>query len=173
MPHCLWARWHWVRLLWARCRIRFKVATPATHFQNIHGKAGVLSLGKNSWKSSQIVSTLLNCPGGRIYQPFENSLQLEASLVFSKWIQASDLSTINNNKVLTQYIPQPALRGHTMAEKAVVLDLTIPSLGALQTLASPFTCHSFPYSASSLSFWMVLTFHFSVWTSMTLSVCVG
>ena len=25
-----------------------KHATPATHFQNIHGKAGVLSLGKNS-----------------------------------------------------------------------------------------------------------------------------
>ena len=42
-----------------------KYAAPAMHFQNIYGKAGVLSLGKNSWKSSQMISTLLNCPGGR------------------------------------------------------------------------------------------------------------
>ena len=73
-----------------------------------------------------------------------------------------------------QYIPQPTLRGHTMAEKLVLLDLTIPSPGPYRHWPPLSTCHSFPYSASSLSFWMVLTFQdFSVWTSMTLSVCVA
>lgn len=64
-----------------------KYDAPAMHFQNIHGKAGVLRLGKiveNLLRCFLLSSTVL----GAGHQPFENSLQLEASLVFSKWRQS-------------------------------------------------------------------------------------
>lgn len=158
----------WVRLLWARCRIRFKVchAAARTGISALARPWGFSSLGKNSWKSSDcFYSPQLSW--GQDINPLKIHCSLEASLVFSvdtNW---------ESYCVITCSI-QPTLRGHTMAEKLVLLEPDYTFLGALQTWPPLSTCHSFPYSASSLSFLNgSCNFQdFSVWTSMTLSVCV-
>ena len=113
-----------------------KYAAPAMHFQNIHGKAGALHLGKNSWKSSQMISTLLNYPGGRTSTLWKFTAVGSQFSIFKAETKLGIFPLLITKYL--QYIPQPIVRGHTMAEKPVLLDLTIPSPGAFQTLASPF-----------------------------------
>lgn len=89
---------------------------------------------------------------GAGYQPFENSAVGSQFSIF-KVDTKLGIFPLLITKYL-QYIPQPTLRGHTMAEKLVLLDLTYLPRGL--TDWPPFSIHSFPYSASPcLSEWFL------------------
>lgn len=82
------AGWRYGRLLRVRGGILSKVCPPQAPSE---WGGAVLSLGKRSWKASQMISTLPTSPGGRAgHKPCgKKSLHLGLpSLVFSKWTQS-------------------------------------------------------------------------------------